>query len=355
MYYTIIVIIILLLILMAIAFNNSKNKKIKIIGLGILILAILVFGILKIDAVILFNPVFIVIYITIIFGIFLIGYKKCRNIKYQKESNEEVNFLNREISTEYPPSIVGYLINNKIRYKDLIADIMELYAEKIINISNSNKQDEKKIEFYLQDKEYRNKINSKSYIYIINTLINDTKNAKFDFGTWKQLVLEEYELRKFANPKNNNTYKKIIFITILLMAIVGGSIGFIAGIKAGTIIFPTFLGLMLGSMIGVLVGYQLINFVKSSENTNVFLSKYGKNELKKWMKFKKFIKEYTLLKDRKMEEIAIYESYIPYAIALDVNIQYKNTKFDIFDESEFQSIIDESDCINFLQSMGINI
>ena len=49
------------------------------------------------------------------------------------------------------------------------------------------------------------------------------------------------------------------------------------------------------------------------------------------MKFKRFIQEYTLLKERSIEEIAIYESYIPYAIALDVNVQYKNTSFDIFD------------------------
>ena len=33
------------------------------------------------------------------------------------------------------------------------------------------------------------------------------------------------------------------------------------------------------------------------------------------------------------------------------NVQYKNTKFDIFDEEEFQSIMNESDCANFLQSI----
>ena len=37
------------------------------------------------------------------------------------------------------------------------------------------------------------------------------------------------------------------------------------------------------------------------------------------------------------------------------NVQYKNTKFDIFDEEEFQSIMNENDCANFLQSMGINV
>ena len=115
------------------------------------------------------------------------------------------------------------------------------------------------------------------------------------------------------------------------------------------------IGMIGGAFLGTLVGSQFANFIKNSENTNGFLSSYGESELKKWMKFKKFIQEYTLLKERSIEEIAIYESYIPYAIALDVNVQYKNTQFDIFDEKEMESIVNESDSANFLQNMGITV
>ena len=139
------------------------------------------------------------------------------------------------------------------------------------------------------------------------------------------------------------------------MVIIGGLIGWVGGSKTGFAIMTMIVGAIGGAFIGTIVGYQFANFMKSSENTNVFLSSYGENELKKWMKFKKFIQEYTLLKERTIEEIAIYESYIPYAIALDVNVQYKNTKFDIFDEKEFESIVNESDSANFLQSMGITV
>ena len=139
------------------------------------------------------------------------------------------------------------------------------------------------------------------------------------------------------------------------MVIIGGIIGWIGGSKTGFAVMTTIVGMLGGAFIGTLVGYQFANFMKSSENTNAFLSSYGENELKKWMKFKNFIKEYTLLKERTIEEIAIYESYIPYAIVLDVNVQYKNTEFDIFDEKEMESIINESDSANFLQSMGITV
>ncbi len=347
--------IILLLFIIAIGFSNSKNKTVKTIGLVITILSLIIYVYVQFGSVIVFNPIFIILYIAILFGVFLFIYKKYRNLKYQKESYEDINYLNRDISTEYPPSIVGYLFNQKLRYKDLIADIMELYAQKIIDISKSSEQGKTKIHFYLQEQDYRNKVNSQSQLYIIRTLINDKQNVSFDFSSWKRLVLEEYKIRKFAKEKNDDKSKKIILGIIVCMVIIGGIIGWIGGSKTGFAIMTMIVGAIGGAFIGTIVGYQFANFMKSSENTNVFLSQYGENELKKWMKFKKFIQEYTLLKERTIEEITIYESYIPYAIALDVNVQYKNTKFDIFDENEFQSIVDESDSANFLESMGITV
>ena len=348
-------VIILLLFMLAVGFSNSKNKTVKTIGLVVTILSLIIYVYIEFGSVIVFNPILIILYIAILFGVLAFIYKKYRNLKYQKESYEDINYLNRDISTEYPPSIVGYLFNQKLRYKDLIADIMELYAQKIIDISKSNEQGETKIHFYLQKEDYRNRVTSQSQLYIIRTLINDKQNLSFDFRTWKQYVLEEYKIRKFAQEKNDDKSKKIIFIIILCMVIIGGLIGWVGGSKTGFAIMTMIVGAIGGAFIGTIVGYQFANFMKSSENTNVFLSSYGENELKKWMKFKKFIQEYTLLKERTIEEIAIYESYIPYAIALDVNVQYKNTKFDIFDEKEMESIVNESDSANFLQSMGITV
>lgn len=347
--------IIILLFMLAIGLSNSKNKTVKAIGLVVTILALIIYAYVQFGTAIIFNPIFIVIYIAILFGIFAFIYKKYRNLKYQKESYEDIDYLNREISTEYPPSIVGYLINQKLRYKDLIADIMELYAQKIINISKSNEQGETKIHFYLAKEDYKNQVTSQSQLYIIRTLINNQQNVSFDFSSWKRLVLEEYKIRKFAKEKNDDKSKKIIFIMIICMVIIGGIIGWIGGSKTGYAFMTMIVGAIGGAFLGTIVGYLFANFMKSSENTNVFLSSYGESELKKWMKFKKFIQEYTLLKERTIEEIAIYESYIPYAIALDVNVQYKNTKFEIFDEKEMESIVNESDSANFLQSMGITV
>ena len=160
--------ILIVMFLIAIIFTINRNQKVRVIGLAITFLSLISYCVLLFGVETILNPVFIIFYITIAFGVFLFVYKKLRNIKFQKESYDDINYLNRDISTEYPPSVVGYLINNRLKYKDLIADIMELYAEKIIDISKSNEQGEKKTNFYLTDKEYRSNVKSKSYIYIID-------------------------------------------------------------------------------------------------------------------------------------------------------------------------------------------
>ena len=65
------------------------------------------------------------------------------------------------------------------------------------------------------------------------------------------------------------------------------------------------------------------------------------------------MENYTLLKNRNVEEIVIYERYIPYAIALGVNVTYRNTMFDIFDEEELKSIIEDKSIENLFKRYGI--
>ena len=347
-------IIILLIFAIAIICNNSKNKKVETFGFGLAVLSLIVYVWMEFGAIIILNPIFIFIYITILFGIFAVLYKKYRNFKYQRESYKDINYLNRDISTEYPPSIVGYLFHQKLRYKDLIADIMELYAKKIIDISKTNINGKKTIRFYIIDKDYETKIKTKSQIYIINTLINDKININFDFKNWKKLVLKEYKKRGFAKQLDyyNGRFMALIVLSITILCSV---IGYIYGIKNNIVLLSLIIGILGGAFIGTMIAYYFISFIKNEQNTNIFLSTYGKNELKKWIKFKNFIKEYTLLKEKTFEDIIIYESYIPYAVALDINVKYKDTKFDIFTENEFKSIINENNIADFLQNMEIDL
>ena len=353
MYILVFLGIIILSIIAYICFD-SQNKNIRLVGLILEFSVLFIFGYIQLGSGLMLNPLFIIFYILVLFGIIMFIYKFYRNLKYKKESYSDINYLNRDISAEYPPSIVGYLFNNKLRYKDLIADIMELYAKKIIDISKTNINGKKTIRFYIIDKDYETKIKTKSQIYIINTLINNKININFDFKNWKKLVLKEYKKRGFAKQLDyyNGRFMALIVLSITILCSV---IGYIYGIKNNIVLLSLIIGILGGAFIGTMIAYYFISFIKNEQNTNIFLSTYGKNELKKWIKFKNFIKEYTLLKEKTFEDIIIYESYIPYAVALDINVKYKDTKFDIFTENEFKSITNENNIANFLQNMEIDV
>ena len=71
-----------------------------------------------------------------------------------------------------------------------------------------------------------------------------------------------------------------------------------------------------------IVYYTVLNIIELISKLN----RKGKDELIKWIKFKKFIKEYSLIKDRKIEEVVLYEKYIPYAMALGINKEYNSSE-----------------------------
>ena len=292
-------------------------------------------------------PIIIPIIMCLILGIIAYIYKKIRNKIYLKETYNDSDFLNREISTQIPPSIVGYLFCQKVKYKHLIADIMDLYAIKAINIK---KQEDNTLKIESIKNENAKKITSESQQYILNTLVDKEDDLLFNYTEWKKLVIKEY--------KNNNWTKKIetanaIIVTIIVLAysIIGGIVGWNS--EGGENKGLASIGVLAGFVISIFVICFYIAFMELQKENGIFINKEGKKELKKWIKLKNFMENYTLLKNRNVEEIVIYERYIPYAIALGVNVTYRNTMFDIFDEEELKSIIEDKSIENLFKRYGI--
>ena len=292
-------------------------------------------------------PIIIPIIICLILGIIAFIYKKIRNKKYLKETYNDIDFLSREISTQIPPSIIGYLFCQKVKYKHLIADIMDLYALKVINIK---KQEDSTFKIEPIKNENAKKITSESQQYILDTIVDKDDDRLFNYTEWKKLVIKEY--------KNNNWARKIetanaiiITLIVVIFSIVGGVIGWHT--DGGGSKGLACVGVLVGFVISIFIICFYIAFMEIQKENGIFLNKEGKKELKKWLKLKNFMENYTLLKDRNMEEIVIYERYIPYAIALEVNVTYKDTIFDIFDEEEFKSIIKDKSMKNIFERYGL--
>lgn len=320
-------IIILLLLLLYI--NKKKQKDFLTY---IVFIVALVIGMAPINKVghsymIFSNPYLLSALIILIYEIGIIVYKKIRNIYYKVDSINDLISLEREINMEYNPSIIGYLFNQKLSMKDLSADILNLFAKKIIDIKRN---EENKYMVYKGEKYDK-------YVYALQEsdryIVENTTNGfnDFSFEIWNKYVEQQYKRLDFSRQPRKMSNKSF-FISL------------IATILLGTCIFYIFLKSFFNSfVISVVLALAetfLVNaIVQSKNNKNVILTKKGKTEIKKCLKLKKFMTEYTLLNNRSVEEIAIYEEYIPYAIALGVNRKYKKTIYDIFEEDELRNIL----------------
>lgn len=286
-------------ILAFLVYRTKTKKKTDIISLLLLILLVFI-GSYKEKItnpyMIFINPYVLLATAFLLYKVFIGFHIKARNKFYEIDANTDLITLNREIHVDYSPSTVGYLFNQKLELKDLSADIMNLFAQKIIDI---RKNESKKYEIILKEQYYKN-IVSPSDKYILDNL-TDAKDT-FNFKEWESLVKEDYHSRSFSSPKkaiNNKIFFIPIFIIILLGICIWGLLGLIVSIEV-SLVYWAF----------------LYARTMSKSNIDIHLSKTGQEELKKWLKFKKFITEYTLIKDRTVSEITLFEKYIPYAVSL---------------------------------------
>ena len=68
------------------------------------------------------------------------------------------------------------------------------------------------------------------------------------------------------------------------------------------------------------------------------LSEKGKAEYKKILKFKYYLEEYTLIKNKDLNHMAVLDWYIPYAIAVNTNKGYRKDIDNIMKELNIEKI-----------------
>lgn len=283
----------------------------------------------------LINPGVFMGIVIVLYGIYLKIYVKVRNKSCEIETYEDLDTLHREVEFVYNPSIVGYLMNQELELRDVSADILNLYAKKIINIKK-DKENNYIIEYGEKYKKYEEKLNVGDK-YIVETLLK--KSVKFDFLEWKHNIKDEYEMLCLSKSKEEMS-NKMFFSIIISIVIIGVTT---CKIAFNSIMFGIIFSLLIS--LAFVLGYSVI--YQNSENKHLKLTSIGEKEIKKCIKLKRFMEEYTLLENRKPEEILIYESYIPYAIALGVNKKYYGTIYEIFGEEEMKKIIEDIDVVEY--------
>lgn len=256
-----------------------------------------------------------------------------RNIKFKIKSKYiDLITMHRDVDADYSPAVLSYLYNYKLEpKKDILATILNLYNKGIINIRYENN----KYEFMAGENiDLKLLTNDEKYIYY--TLISKYKR-NFSADTWKKIVIDEYN-KRFGISKLYKiiTKEQIIKISAIITFVSLLCFGEWIIAKLGFPMddpdenfFMSFGFFVLEYMIAfpfIWVTVELFNekIIPIFKLTNKKLNKKEKEELIKWIKFQNFIKEYTLISEKKIEDIIIYEKYIPYAMVLNINKEYKN-------------------------------
>ena len=260
---------------------------------------------------------------------------KFRNKYYEMDANDDINILKRTIDFEYNPSISGFLFNHKLELKDLSADILNLYAKKIVEIKK-NQNGKNEIQLGKKYESYKSELKP-SDKYILEYIENN--NSKFNFSEWRNQIKKEYDKLGFSENKEYIS-DKMFFIMIISIIVI--SILIFKVICNWEFITAFFISIGISLVITFIVYILYINI----STRYIRFTEKGKNAIKDCIKLKVFMEEYTLLKDRSVEEICIYENYIPYAIALGVNKKYEGTIFEILGE-ELTNIIEDIEIIEF--------
>lgn len=85
-----------------------------------------------------------------------------------------------------------------------------------------------------------------------------------------------------------------------------------------------------------------LNKIKIKYISPIILTKQGKEEYKKILKFKQFLEEYTLIATKNIDAMLVLDWYIPYSLSVNTNKTYQNALKKIIIEKNIDKFIKEN-------------
>lgn len=213
----------------------------------------------------------------------------------------------RDLPKHCSPAISSLIYDLKIDvYKDYTATVLYLCIKKYINLIKDG-------DFYkVKVGEEKNISNlGRCEKYVLDIITN--KN-KFDENQFKKEIIKEAQEKELITDKKHSKTLKIIVILIFVAALL------IITFNISKILFTICISI-LGAIL--YAGYLILIMNKGNQinlevvNTEYIRTEDGKNIALLLKGLKRYINEYTLIKDKEIDYIHILENYIPYALVLD--------------------------------------
>ncbi len=269
------------------------------------------------------SPFFVILFLILELALFLFVW-----FVWGREPKIDYNVIyERDVPYNYSPSIVSALINQDSRKPDqeaFIAEILNLCLKrhlKLEKIQNHKKIFEKSHDFKITILKKNIKSLAPQEIAVLNFLksvadkneltLSGLKNfielgipdVRTWFNEWQNTVKEEAEKMKFFE---GNTAK----ITFIALTVLSGII--ITSISSSY--EKEFVALIL-AVIGAIFGFLLMYLLPQALPKR---TQKGTLHYEKWMRLKKFIEEFSSIKNLSFDAIGMWEKFYVYAIPLGV-------------------------------------
>lgn len=327
--------------------ENKDETMLKIIkSIGLIFLTFMLFTIIlmPIDFFIdLKNNIFLICYavfILLYFSIKIITYVR-NYIKVIFSENKDIYI--RDVFVKYSPAVLELLKNNNINDKrDFIATILNIYSKDAIDLEKVNGQikikDLNNTDVVLNDLE-----EDERYVYYVLT-----KNNDFDIDKWHSIVQRQLDKRKFVKKEKTSVLKKILKISlitllifILLFVIYLIAMIFIPSKEKFILNTPNMIYGLGTALVAVPISIALLKalmMISKRQFIKDDLKNYtdkGALEVLKWKKFEKFIREFSMIENAEVESVKLWDKYIAYSMALNINKSYKSEEL-----NELNKIVD---------------
>ena len=325
----------------------------------------LVFGIISI-------PFIVIISIVAFVALLYLGYLILLTTRYRaKEGIMDLKNMFLDESTtvpNYEPAVMGYLVNyQKIGRREICSTLFDLIGRNVISITLKSgfvSDDDAKYILKINEEE-REKLEGfeallVKYLFGKNKSIkSETLHTKIYKNNLKEnfyvdflrLVQSKAKTYDFFNPKTAkrktrvyNIINKVLTIVASIMTFLCGLIFEIVDVDDDGII----LSIIIFSLItaGILWCFKfLISFMYNLTCYYNDFSKNGNEDFKKWMSFKKYLKNCSTIPDHPLMGVMVWERYYAYAIGLKCSKKF-------FEQMKKMKVVDNSINIGLFETFN---
>ena len=298
---------------------------------------------------------FIIIYIfvIIIYGVSVYKYLKMKNNKNKNNKKKEIKYyrdIPRKKTATPGEALYLYkfykdrLTTQEVQSQTIAATILDLCLKKKITLRPEDKkvyvsiiadeaglkEDEEKVykllkeaskgkeEFEIEELNKFAKNKYTKYSDYMNKIVNAARNSLYNLKLIDKANEKLYSKCKYSTSKSlmiKNIYEFLwvmYFVLIIPAFNISASITFGMGYKTSYLMFLITLIPMIALML-----YKW-NIQEKIQSKIAVLTESGEEEKAQWKGLKNYIEEYSLIEDREVIELALWEKYLVYGTAFGI-------------------------------------